>query len=171
MKYYIVFDPERCCACHACSVACMDQNDTDVEAGELPLRRVFNEELGCDVLDCAYLSAACAHCDDAPCMMACPVGCLQKDYDTGMTVYDNTRCIGCRSCGMACPFGAPRYLPDSGKMVKCDGCNERLKSGLMPACVRACTFGALTCMNEEEYQNSVKARALHAMLLATGHRS
>lgn len=140
MKYYIVFDPERCCACHACSVACMDQNDTDVEAGELPLRRVFNEELGRDVLDCAYLSAACAHCDDAPCVMACP-------------------------------FGAPRYLPDSGKMVKCDGCNERLKSGLMPACVRACTFGALTCMNEEEYQNSVKARALHAMLLATGHRS
>ena len=77
MKYYIAFDPERCCACHACSVACMDQNDTDVEAGELPLRRVFNEELGCDVLDCAYLSAACAHCDDAPCVMACPVGCLQ----------------------------------------------------------------------------------------------
>ena len=103
--------------------------------------------------------------------MACPVGCLQKDCDTGMTVYDNTRCIGCRSCGMACPFGAPRYLPGSGKMVKCDGCNERLKAGLMPACVRACTFGALTCMNEEEYQNSVKARALPAMLLATGHRS
>ena len=106
MKYYIVFDPERCCACHACSVACMDQNDTDVEAGELPLRRVFNEELGCDVLDCAYLSAACAHCDDAQCVLACP-------------------------------FAAPRSLPASGKMVKCDGCQERLNSGLSPACVRA----------------------------------
>lgn len=168
MKYHLVFDPERCCACHACSVACMDQNDTDVEAGELPLRKVFNEELSGpgDAPDCVYLSAACSHCDDAPCVMACPVGCLQKDPVTGMTVYDNTNCIGCRSCGMACPFGAPHYLADGGKMVKCDGCSERLRNGRKPACVRACSFGALTCLSEEEYQASARAKALHAMLEA-----
>ena len=133
MKYYIVFDPERCCACHTCSVACMDQNDTDVEAGELPLRRVFNEELGCDVLDCAYLSAACAHCDDAPCVMACP-------------------------------FGVPRYLPDSGKMVKCDGCYLRLQNGLKPACVRACSFGALECMTERQFSEKSGEKAAGALV-------
>ena len=172
MKYHLVFDPDRCCACHACSVACMDQNNTDVDAGELPLRMVFNEELSQEgELECAYLSTACAHCEDAPCIMACPVGCLKKDPDTGMTIYDNDNCIGCRSCGMACPFGAPRYLPDNGKMIKCDGCNERLKAGLEPACVRACTFGALQCLSEKEYQGAVQAKALRAILVAAGNNT
>lgn len=171
MKHYIVFDPEKCCACHGCSVACMDQNDTDVEAGELPLRKIFDVELlDRGELECVYLSTACMHCDDAPCVMACPSGCLKKDLETGMTVYDNTNCIGCRSCGMACPFGAPRYQLGDGKMVKCDGCAQRLKAGLEPACVRACTFGALRCMSEAEYQQDTSAKAFDMMLRASYKR-
>ena len=82
------------------------------------------------------------HCVDAPCISACPVGCLSKDPETGFTVYDNTNCIGCKSCAMACPFGAPRYRKSDGKMVKCDGCNIRVKNGLEPACVKSCTNAA-----------------------------
>ena len=153
MKHIFVFDRDKCCACSACMVGCMDQNDIDIAAGEVCHRRTFNEELGYDgeKANCVYLSTACMHCADAPCITACPAGCLKKDSETGFTIYDNTNCIGCKSCALACPFGAPHYRISDGKMVKCDGCNTRVKYGLKPACVMACTFGALDCVTEEEY--------------------
>ncbi len=166
MKHIFVFDPNKCCACSACMIGCMDQNDIDIQAGDSCYRKTFDTELtekdGSSY--CAYLSTACMHCADAPCIDACPAGCLKKDPETGFTVYDNTNCIGCKSCAMACPFGAPRYRVSDGKMVKCDGCNERVKAGLMPACVRACSFGALTCVTEEEYVESGSRKACNTLI-------
>lgn len=166
MKYVFVFDADRCCACSACMIGCMDQNDIDPSAGESCFRKTYDNEVGLadGSIYCAYLSAACMHCDDAPCITACPVGCLSKDPDTGFTIYDNTNCIGCKSCALACPFGAPRYRPVDGKMVKCDGCNTRVKYGLQPACVRACSFGALTCVPEEEYLAANSGKACSMLL-------
>lgn len=51
-------------------------------------------------------------------------------------------CVGCHSCELACPFGAPKFAPD-GKMAKCDFCYVRQQFGLKPACVHTCTTGAL----------------------------
>ena len=65
---------------------------------------------------------------------------------------------------MACPFGAPRYRTSDGKMVKCDGCNERVKNGMQPACVRACSFGALTCVTEEEYKASGSVKGCNVLI-------
>ena len=90
------------------------------------------------------------HCADAPCVLACPSGCLRKDPHTALTLYDNTNCIGCHSCSMACPFGAPKF-DALGKMVKCDGCFVRLEHGLQPACVKGCPFSAISMSTEEEY--------------------
>jgi len=78
---------------------------------------------------------------------ACPSGCLYKDEETGLTLFNTQYCIGCHSCSMACPFGAPTFGPD-GKMKKCDGCINRIKAGLEPACVRGCTFGALMLVDD-----------------------
>ena len=145
MKMIFDLDMDRCCACGACAVACMDQNDIEITE-EPPLRKVFAME---GTNGHAYISMACMHCEDAPCIVACPVGCLSKD-ERGLTVYDSTSCIGCHSCAMACPFGAPTYNR-FGKMQKCDGCAERLSHGLEPACVRTCSLGALKVYTEEEY--------------------
>jgi Fe-S-cluster-containing dehydrogenase component len=135
-------------ACGACSVACMDQNDISIKGGGVPYRRVATVEHPGDIEhEIAYLSIGCMHCADAPCIAACPAGCLQKN-DMGLTVYNNSACIGCRSCSMACPFDAPIF-PLGGKMEKCDGCQVRLENGLLPACVRVCPTGALTCIPEE----------------------
>ena len=68
------------------------------------------------------------------------------------------------------PFGAPRYRASDGKMVKCDGCNERVKNGMQPACVRACSFGALTCVTEEEYKASGSDKACNALIDKLGLR-
>lgn len=169
MKHVFVFDQDKCCACSACIIGCVDQNDIDYTAGEPLYRKTYDTEIPMKDggVYCAYLSVACMHCVDAPCISACPVGCIRKDLETGFTIYDNTNCIGCKSCAMACPFGAPRYRKDDGKMVKCDGCNERAKNGLKPACVRACPFGALTCVTEEEYAASGSDKACNILIEQT----
>ena len=154
MKMIFDLDMDRCCACGACAVACMDQNDIEITE-EPPLRKVFAME---GTNGHAYISMACMHCEDAPCIVTCPVGCLSKD-ERGLTVYDSTSCIGCHSCAMACPFGAPTYNR-FGKMQKCDGCAERLSHGLEPACVRTCSLGALKVYTEEEYAKVHTERSL-----------
>ena len=153
MKRYIDLDLEKCSACGACAVACMDQNDIDIQT-EIPFRHVFMAgKNGIHGKEPIYASLACMHCSDAPCVISCPVGCLSKDGDTGFTLYDNTNCIGCHSCAMACPFGVPSFNR-MGKMQKCDGCIERQLHGMEPACTRVCPTGALKCYTEEEYETA-----------------
>jgi len=143
------FNSAKCISCGACTVACMDQNDIDPES-QVPFRHVQTiEKVENDKMTFTNISLACMHCSDAPCVQACPTGCLGKDADTGLTVYDNSKCIGCHSCMMACPFGAPTFTPQ-GKMTKCNGCITRLENGLEPACVRVCPFDALKLIPVED---------------------
>ena len=163
MKYYLDLDMEKCSACGACAVACMDQNDIDPRV-RAPFRSVFcidKEEDG--ALRPGYASLACMHCSDAPCIPACPSACLRKDEDTGFTVYDNGNCIGCHSCAMACPFGVPTFNQE-GKMEKCDGCAVRVAHGMEPACVRVCPTGALKLYTEAEYEAARLDRSVHKLL-------
>lgn len=161
MKYIFDLNTDRCVGCGACSVACMDQNDIDVQKGQQAFRSVctLEQEYGGEVR-WSYLSIACMHCDDAPCIKACPCGCISKDPETNFTVVDNTNCIGCHSCSMACPFGAPKF-DEEGKMVKCDGCVDRVKAGLLPACVKVCPFGALKLYSEGDYQKVHAEKGIH----------
>lgn len=142
-RYAIDLDLSKCISCSACAVACMDQNDFEAEKGHPPFRNVFDMERREDQGTAySHLSLACMHCEDAPCITACPSACLRKDPQTHMTVFDTTNCIGCHSCAMACPFGVPSF-GSNGKMIKCDGCYVRIQNGMKPACVRACPTQAL----------------------------
>lgn len=156
MKLKLDLNADRCSACGACAIACMDQNDIDPEAGNAPLRITGHVE---EQSKYAYMSISCFHCDDAPCIVACPAGCLFKDEETGLTLFDTTNCIGCHSCAMACPFGAPAFGAD-GKMRKCDGCITRLRCGLEPACVRNCPTEALQCYDEDDALEAQRSRSL-----------
>ena len=81
----------------------------------------------------------CRHCLEPACLSACLVGALQKTPE-GPVIYDSDKCMGCRYCMLACPYGIPRY--DWEEPVpyirKCDMCYERLREGGQPACVEAC---------------------------------
>ena len=147
MRYVFSFDADKCCACGACKIACIDQNDTDISAGEPYLRDVAAREIKCDdgTVEFRYLTTACMHCENAACISACPVECLFRDPETGLVVFDNSKCIGCKKCSRVCPHDAIRFRKSDGKMTKCDGCYIRIQHGLLPACVRACPFGALSC--------------------------
>ena len=81
----------------------------------------------------------CRHCLEPACASVCLVGAMQKTPE-GPVVYDTERCIGCRYCMMACPYGIPRYdwQATVPYVRKCDMCAERIQSGREPACVEAC---------------------------------
>lgn len=167
MKMVFDLNLEKCVACGACAIACMDQNDIWPNLGDEPFRRVgmVNPLPGFENSRPEFLSVGCMHCTDAPCIQACPLGCLYKD-EFNLTQCDSTRCIGCHSCAMACPFGAPTYRVDNGKMQKCNGCAERLKNGMEPACVRACLTSALTCRPEEDYTAAKAETSLRRIMEA-----
>ena len=111
----------------------------------------------------------CMHCQDPPCQKVCPTGATYMD-DRGLVLIDQTKCIGCRACMVACPYEARQFLWDiwnyyegqfatpyeqvkqrnfdKGTVVKCNFCLHRLEKGLRPACVDTCpamarTFGDL----------------------------
>ena len=89
-----------------------------------------------------YVSLACMHCEDAPCVLACPTTALQRSGEPAVVRVDAGLCIGCHGCAIACPYGVPRFGAD-GRMHKCDLCADRVAAGLEPACVRVCPTGAL----------------------------
>jgi molybdopterin-containing oxidoreductase family iron-sulfur binding subunit len=104
----------------------------------------------------------CNHCENPPCVRVCPTKATFKRPQDGIVMMDYHRCIGCRFCMAACPYGSRsfnwsdprlaldmdainREFPTRGKGVveKCNFCAERLAKGLQPACVEACKDGAL----------------------------
>jgi Fe-S-cluster-containing dehydrogenase component len=121
----------------------MDQNDIFLEKGQLALRRIYQVEEGqFPNTRIGYISMACLHCQDSPCIVGCPTMAINKDRKTQAILVNRELCIGCHSCALACPFGVPRYDAEE-KMQKCNLCAERVEFGLPPACVKVCPFKAL----------------------------
>jgi len=165
MRYAFYLDLERCVGCYACAVACMDQNDLEITAEPTAWRQVFpvesspKEEAGSEARPkVRYVSLACLHCEDAPCLLACPTGAITREPATRAVTVNEDLCIGCHSCSIACPFGVPRF-GHTGVMQKCDLCTVRLEHGLEPACVRACPTGALQCGNPNQLALEVEKKA------------
>ena len=136
-----VFDLDRCTGCHACVVACSNENE--LPWGESWRQVVtFNAEHR-PALPTLHLSLACNHCAEAPCMRHCPALAIRRDAVSAAVLIEPDRCIGCGYCGWACPYDAPRYDHAARVMTKCTWCNHRLTAGREPACVELCPTTAL----------------------------
>jgi molybdopterin-containing oxidoreductase family iron-sulfur binding subunit len=162
MKYAMAIDLGKCIGCRACAVSCKSNNN-------LPDGIWYNrvEPLGGDEdmvasgtypadLILGFQPIACQHCDNPPCVAACPVEATWKGED-GIVTQDNELCIGCKLCLDACPYGArsfndnePAYQAEHAfgdadapahifqRVEKCTFCANRLARGAEPACMELC---------------------------------
>lgn len=101
-KYAMVVDLDRCQGCRACVEACKVENNT--AQGNFWMYVFRFEEGTFPETKMSFLPRPCQHCDNAPCVKVCPVGARFKRED-GLVLTDPDRCIGCRYCELACPYG------------------------------------------------------------------
>jgi formate dehydrogenase iron-sulfur subunit len=140
MPKVIYCDITRCDNCGECIKAC--------ESEHYGRNHMFIQQV-----DELYVPANCRHCAQSPCVEVCPTGAMARvDEDT--VAIASMKCIGCRLCNIACPFGAVWFDTLDKVSRKCDLCRSRLQNGLEPACVTACNpqhalhFGELDEMLE-----------------------
>jgi Fe-S-cluster-containing dehydrogenase component/formate-dependent nitrite reductase membrane component NrfD len=152
VRYGFVIDQRRCIGCHACTVACKEENRVPlgafrtwvkyVERGTFPQTRRYFSVLRCN------------HCDDAPCVTICPTVALYRRPD-GIVDFDGARCIGCKSCMQACPYDALYIDPDTHTAAKCNYCAHRIEVGLEPACVIVCPEQAIIAGDLDDPRSTI----------------
>ncbi|MFH1738586.1 MAG: 4Fe-4S dicluster domain-containing protein [bacterium] len=160
----ILTDVTKCIGCNECVMACKTTYDLPAE---LPRRWQKPDGLSgknwTSVLRVGgrFVRKQCRHCAEPACVSACPVAALQKQ-DNGPVTYDEGRCMGCRYCMMACPYGIPRYEWDSPipYVRKCILCYERIKEGKQkePSCTKACPTEATIFGQRDELLAEAKQR-------------
>ena len=139
-KYGWFVDTRRCFGCHGCEVSCKSEND--VPLGNY-IRQTFYQDVGeYPQVARMFLPMACQHCEDAPCLKACPCGALHKESG-GTVAIDYNTCCGHGTCAEVCPYGAIYLDPVAKQAVKCHNCYHRTEEGLEPACVPTCPSEAL----------------------------
>ncbi|GAB4136378.1 MAG: dimethylsulfoxide reductase subunit B [Planctomycetota bacterium] len=150
-----VIDLSLCVGCHACAVACKAENNTSPQTSPLRLRngrpikvdwrRVVQRETGSyPNPERIHVTMSCNHCSDPACIKSCPVDAISKRASDGIVLIDQAKCIGCKYCIWACPYSAPQFNKETGKVEKCTLCVHRIDAGLQPACVTTCPGRALT---------------------------
>ena len=157
----LVIDLNVCVGCHACVTSCKQWNTsgaagplTDFDPyGEAASGTFFNRVQTFEVgefphTQTVHFPKSCLHCEDPPCVPVCPTGASYKRAEDGIVLVDYDKCIGCKYCSWACPYGARELDEDRRVMTKCTLCVDRVTDKSLPeaerkpACVLACPPGA-----------------------------
>ncbi len=152
----ILINIANCIGCRGCQIACKQWNQLPAEAtkntgyydnppdlSSSTFTRVLFKEMAVEgKLEWRFRKTQCMHCTDATCVKICPVDARAKD-EFGFTEIDIKKCIGCGLCVKACPFDIPRVDNKTNKATGCWFCLDRVANGLIPACAKACTTGAI----------------------------
>lgn len=171
MNRFIFTDASKCIGCRTCEVACaVSHQDEDV--GTLKDSQSFQPRLQMIRNADVTTPVMCRQCDDAPCAKVCPNNAIL--HQDGYIKVIQSRCIGCKTCAVACPYGAmnvvtkmveagdkslfKRMVPKS-EALKCDLCSHRANG---PACVEVCPTSALTLMDPQELSQSQQKKRENA---------
>jgi Fe-S-cluster-containing dehydrogenase component len=162
-KKVFIYDTSICNGCYCCQIACKDEhvgNDWTPYAKPQPDTGQFwlklHEFIRGTVpkVKMHYIPVLCMHCDEAPCIPACPVeGAIYK-RDDGLVIIDPVKCTGCKKCVDACPYDVIYFNESLNIAQKCTGCAHLLDDGWKePRCVDACPTGALKFGTESEMKS------------------
>ena len=137
MQKSLHIDPAKCTGCLQCEMACSYEHTGAINPSQSRIKVFDFEHEGRKV------PYTCTQCADAWCLNACPVDAITLDHATGAKVVNDSICVGCKVCTIACPFGTVNYVAELGKVQKCDLC------GGDPKCVTACPTGAITYVDSD----------------------
>jgi len=163
MSYAILTDITKCIGCSECVIACKKYHDLH---DDRPRQWHRNDGLSARNWTSIvirdndhYIRKQCNHCLAPACVSACPVAALQTTPE-GAVIYEASKCIGCRYCMIACPYGIPRYDWDKAVpyVQKCNMCYERISRGQQPACTEACPTEATIFGDRDELLAEAKRR-------------
>ena len=137
-RYGMLINTKKCVGCFACRVGCQMINGLDPDKAF-----IHYEELETGAYPSVYaenVPVQCMHCEDAPCQAVCPTGATYTT-DSGVVLVEEGKCIGCKYCMAACPYGV-RIQLHSGVIEKCRFCWYEGEPGNPPACVGTCITNA-----------------------------
>jgi len=144
MSKGLLYDATLCIDCKQCEQACAEENK--LPYGDAIAAESWQSDHKFTVVlanSDKFMRRLCMNCNDPACVSVCPVAALRKTAE-GPVIYDAARCLGCRYCMLACPFGVPRYEWNSvnPKVRKCTLCADRVLAGKPTACAEICPTGA-----------------------------
>lgn len=131
MSKVLTVTVEKCTGCGICELAC-----SMVNTGEFNPSR-SRVHIAAFLREFFYFPMVCSQCEKALCAQVCPVGAITRDSATGALSVSETKCIGCKTCTLACPFGSIEFSSIEHRAVKCELCNGD------PECVKWCATKAL----------------------------
>lgn len=130
-------DPQRCIGCRSCMAAC---RECDSHKGMSMIYVDYIDRATSTVT----LPSVCMHCVDPVCVQVCPADAIKIGPDGVVHMAQTERCLYCRNCVYACPFGIPKFEPEQHLQYKCNFCYDRTAFGKAPMCATVCPSGALT---------------------------
>jgi len=145
MPKALLYDATLCIDCKLCEAACAEQNKNPFSDAVAKEQRTSDHKFTyvSDTHGDTFMRKLCMNCLDPTCVSVCPVGALVKTK-LGPVTYDESKCMGCRYCMVACPFNVPKYEWSKAipRVRKCTMCYDRVAAGKPTACAEACPTGA-----------------------------
>jgi len=185
-RYGIHVDLNRCTGCMTCVIACKEENLTPPKVWWQRIVELESEPLDRIV----YFRLACMHCDDPPCVPACPEKAVYRNPD-GVVLIDHEKCQGHGECAKACPYGVidvnphEDYFPGKimpyestsdtyrvhppGKASKCTLCIHRIEQGREPACVAACPSKVMVFGDLDDPKSPIQNKLPQSVELLPSH--
>ncbi|MEW5815492.1 MAG: 4Fe-4S dicluster domain-containing protein [Spirochaetota bacterium] len=153
MKVFML-DPAKCTGCNLCELTCSFNKHKIFNRNFSNIRIERNEALALNV------PVKCMQCDDSPCINACVAGALYKDENTGAVLLDDNRCILCKACIIACPFGCISLITKAKifKISLCDLCSGE------PECIKVCRDKAIYYIDERKINRSKRESTFYKVL-------
>jgi len=148
----LFIDYERCIGCRSCLAACRECG------GHEGRERNYVVQLAPGITT-QTAPMLCLHCENPACARSCPAEAIKVTPEGVVLAAAREKCLGCKNCTLACPYGIPRFDESQNLMMKCDLCYERTSAGSPPMCASVCPAETLSWVDEEVARERVARRS------------